>query len=128
MTMTNPTVEEDRVAALERGEARSGQGGKRGKRVKRGSRTLGRRSAGCPRCRMDLVVFAVEVKLPRFTMRPGDSWDLPQVRNRADGGIELGHGVAPRGTFAVAEVDHRRACHNGQACPGDAGDDPEVGR
>jgi len=122
--MTNPTIE-DRVAALERDEARSGQGGKR---AKRGSQRPGRRRAGCPRCRMDLIVFAVEVKLPRFTMRPGDSWDLPQVRHRADGGIDLGQGVAPRGTFAVAKVDHRRACHNGQTCPGDAGEAPEVDR
>lgn len=75
---------------------------------------------------MDLVVFTVEVELPLFTMRPGDSWDLPQVRHRKDGGINLGQGVAPHGTFAVAEIDHHRACHNGQVCPGDTGEDLEV--
>jgi len=68
---------------------------------------------------MDLIRFRVEVKLPRFTMHPDETWDLPQSQYRSDGGIDLGHGVAPLGTFEIVKVDHHRANHNGKPCPGD---------
>lgn len=74
---------------------------------------------GCPRCRMDLIRFVREVRLPRFTMAAGDEWNLPQVRYLPDGSAELGQGVAPAGSFEVVTRDATRACHNGTPCPGD---------
>ena len=64
---------------------------------------------GCPRCRLDLIRFVREVKLPRFTMRPGDTWELPQSRYTADG-AELGAGIIPRDSFIIEVADATRAC------------------
>jgi hypothetical protein len=76
-------------------------------------------TAGCARCRMDLIRFVVEVKLPRFTMHAGDTWNLPQTQHR-EHGIEAGHGFAPTHTFVIIERDHVRASHNGARCQGTA--------
>lgn len=73
---------------------------------------------GCARCRMDLIRFTREVKLPRFTMHVGEEWNLPQTSYRADGFIELGHGLAPPNTFEIVEHDITRASHNGKPCRG----------
>lgn len=74
-------------------------------------------TAGCARCRMDLIRFVVETKLPRFTMHVDETWELPQTSHRAHG-IDLGHGFAPAHTFVIVKRDHTRACHNGAKCPG----------
>lgn len=75
-------------------------------------------TAGCARCRMDLIRFTREVKLPRFTMLVGEEWFLPQTSYRADGLIELGHGLAPLAAFEIVERDATRASHNNRPCRG----------
>lgn len=72
------------------------------------------KTPGCSRCRMDLIEFVREVKLPRFTMQAGEQWSLPQSRYNADGDASLGAGVCPRDSFKVLTVDADRAC--GCAC------------
>ena len=67
------------------------------------------RYPGCPRCRLDRIVFTREVRLPRFTMRAGEEWELPQSRYTADG-AELGGGTIPAGSFEIIEADESRAC------------------
>lgn len=61
--------------------------------------------AGCPRCRQDLVRFTREVKLPRFTMREGETWDMPQRKYTADGGAHLGAGIVPPDSFEIVVVN-----------------------
>lgn len=65
---------------------------------------------GCPRCRLDLIRFLKEVKLPRFTMCEGDEWELPQSRYQPDGSAELGGGTIPKDAFIVEVEDQTRAC------------------
>ncbi len=77
-------------------------------------------TAGCARCRMDEIRFTRDVKLPRFTMRAGESYNLPQTSYRADGMIALGYGLGPHGSYVVVERDATRASHNGGTCPGTA--------
>lgn len=68
-----------------------------------------RQDAGCPRCRLDLIRFTREVKLPRWTFAAGEEWHLPQCRYLADGSAEVGAGVAPRDSFTIVVVDEHRA-------------------
>lgn len=68
------------------------------------------RSLGCPRCRMDLLQFVREVRLPRFTMQAGEQWSLLQCRYTPDGSASLGAGLRPRDSFVVLAVDADRAC------------------
>ena len=68
----------------------------------------------CSRCRLDLIRFTREVVLPRFTMRPGDEWDMPQSRYTPDGRAELGAGHVPADAFVVVTPFASRAC--GCAC------------
>lgn len=75
------------------------------------------RSPGCPRCRMDLIRFTREVRLPRFTLEPGEEHSLPQVCHTADGSLLIGGGYVPPGSFRVIQRDHARATC--RACPGD---------
>lgn len=75
-------------------------------------------SEGCPRCRMDLIKFNADVKLPRFTMTKGETWNLPQSHYDQEGSAALGDGTAHRTTFYVVERDATRASHNGLPCPG----------
>lgn len=64
---------------------------------------------GCPRCRLDRIIFKKEVKLPRFVMRQGETWELPQSRYTQDG-AELGGGIIPRDSFEIVTADESRAC------------------
>jgi len=68
------------------------------------------RGPGCPRCRLDKIVFVKEVKLPRFTLHEGETWELPQSRYLADGSAELGGGIIPRDSFVIEIADQSRAC------------------
>lgn len=68
------------------------------------------RPEGCPRCRLDHIRFVKETKLPRFTMRIGETWELPQSRYTPDGSAELGGGLIPVGAFEIITVDESRAC------------------
>ena len=63
------------------------------------------KSAGCPRCRLDLIVFTREVKLPRFTLAAGEEWEMPQARYTSEG-AELGGGIIPKDAFEIVEEDH----------------------
>lgn len=63
----------------------------------------------CPRCRLALVRFLSEVKLPRFTMRPGDTWEPSEVRFGPDGSLRLGGGIAPSASFEVVNPFNSRA-------------------
>ncbi len=65
---------------------------------------------GCPRCRLDKIVFVKSVKLPLFTMRTGEEWELPQSRYLADGSAELGGGIIPKDAFVIEVEDESRAC------------------
>jgi hypothetical protein len=65
---------------------------------------------GCPRCRLDLIRMTRTTKLPRFTMRVGEEWELPQSRYLLDGSAELGGGTLPAGSFEIIEADASRAC------------------
>ena len=67
------------------------------------------KSAGCPRCRLDRIKFGKEVKLPRFSFKPGEEWELPQSRYTPDGSAELGGGIIPRESFEIIEADESRA-------------------
>jgi hypothetical protein len=78
------------------------------------------RTSGCARCRMDLIRFTREVRLPRFTMRAGEEWNLPQTSYRTNRYVELGAGLVPPGAYELVERDAQRASHNGRACPGAA--------
>lgn len=69
---------------------------------------------GCARCRLDLIRFVREVKLPRFTMRADETWHLPQSRYQPDGSAELGGGIVPADTFVVEKPGDSRA--TGCAC------------
>lgn len=73
---------------------------------------------GCARCRMDLIKFVEEYKLPRFTMHIDETYNLPQTSYRQHGAIEIGTGIAPAQTFVIIERDAMRASHNGLPCPG----------
>lgn len=68
------------------------------------------RSEGCPRCRLDKIKFTKPVKLPRFSFKAGESWELPQVRHNPDGSAELGGGTIPRDSFIIEIADESRAC------------------
>lgn len=82
-----------------------------------------KRSEGCPRCRLDKIKFTREVRLPRFTMHEGETWELPQVRYLPDGSAELGGGILPKDSFIVEVEDDSRACgcncgsSSPRACP-----------
>lgn len=65
---------------------------------------------GCPRCRLDRIVFTKDVKLPRFSFKPGEEWELPQSRYLPSGEAELGGGTIPAGSFIVEVEDESRAC------------------
>ena len=75
------------------------------------------KSAGCPRCRLDKIRFVKPVKLPRFSFKPGEEWELPQVRYQVDGSAELGGGTIPAGSFEIVTPDESKAC--GCTCKGD---------
>lgn len=68
------------------------------------------RHAGCPRYRLDRIVFLKDVKLPRFTLRAGEEWELPQSSYQVDGSAELGGGLIPKDSFEVVVADESRAC------------------
>lgn len=76
---------------------------------------------GCSRCRMDLIRFTREVVLPRFTMRVGETWNLPQNQRNSDGMLSMGGGYVPVGSYETIKVDHVRAIHNFSTCPGNSG-------
>lgn len=68
---------------------------------------------GCARCRLDLIRFVRDTKLPKFSMAAGEEWHLPQSRYLEDGSAELGGGTIPRDSFEVVKADEHRACN----CP-----------
>ena len=68
------------------------------------------KAIGCPRCRLDRIKFVREVRLPRFSFKPGEEWELPQSRYQVDGSAELGGGLIPADAFEVIVADESRAC------------------
>lgn len=44
-------------------------------------------------------------------MQPGEEWISPEIAYTADGGVKLGAGIAPRGSFQIVERDYERAIH-----------------
>jgi hypothetical protein len=62
---------------------------------------------------MDLIRFLKDVKLPRFSFKVGETWELPQSRYQPDRSAELGGGQVPAGSFVIEVEDHTRAC----GCP-----------
>lgn len=60
----------------------------------------------CARCRLDLIRFTREVRLPRFTMHAGQDWHLPQSYRRPDGSADLGAGIVPADAYeTINECD-----------------------
>ncbi len=74
----------------------------------------------CARCRLDLIRFTREVRLPRFTMKAGEDWHLPQSRINADGSADLGGGIVPADAYETIAKCHDLAC----GCPHDATQTP----
>lgn len=50
------------------------------------------------------------VKLPRFSLLQGETWELPQSRYPPDGSAELGGGSIPKDSFTIEVEDESRAC------------------
>ena len=60
----------------------------------------------CARCRLDLIRFTREVRLPRFTMQAGEDWHLPLSYRHPDGTADLGAGIVPADAYeTVNECD-----------------------
>lgn len=51
------------------------------------------------RYEMVTVEFTTELRLPRFTVRVGETWDLRRDRIQADGSFTLAKGVVRAGDY-----------------------------